>query len=393
MIYAPDKPVEDTYNGKNTRAIQIVPRSRIRLINKYRVWRSEHENKEQRASLEGELKHLEENKSLFSKSRYMIEQGSVERVQQKIDKVKEQLTILDINKNIINNQKYELSKEKPLRLIPSMFKIIKNTYYVAASKVMERKNERVAEVAMNVTDFSREDSVASDYEAVNKGSIFDSIDRPVYDKGSSTFYQEPNKDSILDSVSSGIERGRVRSLPSVIPAKFELSASDEPKNISFDDNVEDHLVVNDKFSFDKSMASLEASSSKDSQMSGNIDFSNGSISSLEEMKEELLKLQKLRDVQKEKAKQASEMREKAIQNKVEATKEKERMMQKYAEYASALQKEINESMKVEAEENRIAANAKQQAEQDLAETRAIEEMLTPVSDTSSLNMATTSKSL
>jgi len=87
------------------------------------------------------------------------------------------------------------------------------------------------------------------------------------------------------------------------------------------------------------------------------------------------------------------MREKAIQNKVEATKEKERMMQKYAEYASALQKEINESMKVEAEENRIAANAKQQAEQDLAETRAIEEMLTPVSDSSSLNMATTSKSL
>lgn len=432
MIYAPDKPVEDTYSGKNTRAIQIVPRSRIRLINKYRVWRKEHENKQQTTALEGELRHLEDNKSQFSKSKYMIEQGSVERVQRKIDRVKEQLVTLEINRDIINNLKYELHNEKPLRLIPSMFNVLKNTYYVAAAKLAKKTEQRISEEAINVTDFSRENV----QENIQAESINNQEIRPAV-----------NSDIIYDEVNNDIERPRIRSLPSANPARFEVSvgtsedvnavdfnksepvmdvkgefvderpatsvsnnsnkaevvAMDNKVNDffanlegsmqkAFDDkktSVEDEIDVKGKFSFDNSKDSLN----KDNSNVSDIDFSNGSITSLEEMKEGLLKLQQLRDLQNKKREQASKKKEEAIQNKEVATKEKEKMMKKYAEYAKALQQEINESMKIEAEENKIAATAQQQAEQNLAETRAIEEMLSPSFGSSSEEMSSGGRSL
>ena len=84
LVNIPEKPREDVYQGKYTKAVQLTKKSRFRIVNKFLLWYKEHKNRKEASAIRKEINTLKDKEDEYSKSKYMIEQGSLERVQRKI---------------------------------------------------------------------------------------------------------------------------------------------------------------------------------------------------------------------------------------------------------------------------------------------------------------------
>lgn len=168
LVNIPEKPLEDVYQGKYTKAVQLTKKSRFRIVNKFLLWYKEHKNRKEASAIRKEINTLKDKEDEYSKSKYMIEQGSLERVQRKIKILENRLDILDREMKGISAERVELiERPKPLRLTFRNLKEVRNSFYVAAAlanplkKIWSRKkDENQMEVDINKDVFSRSQEVS-----------------------------------------------------------------------------------------------------------------------------------------------------------------------------------------------------------------------------------------
>lgn len=165
LVTVPEKP-KDVYKEKYTKTVQLTKRSRFRIVNKFLLWYKGRKNRKEATAIRKEINALKDKEEEYSKSKYMIEQGSLERVQRKIKVLEDRLDILDMQMKGINNEKSELpkrvKKSKPIRLTFRNLKEVRNSFYAAAAlmnplKKLKRKiaNEDQMEVDLNKDVFSK----------------------------------------------------------------------------------------------------------------------------------------------------------------------------------------------------------------------------------------------
>lgn len=148
IIEAPKK-IDITHNRQISRGIQFTPKTRLGLIARRK--RRRQINKEINV-LQEKVFELEGKKEKFSKNVYMVEYGEIERIQKKIDRIEEKITILIEEHDLINSRKLvNGKKKKPLRLLPSMFREARKSSMVAAKyRGKDLSSDPITEVKASV---------------------------------------------------------------------------------------------------------------------------------------------------------------------------------------------------------------------------------------------------
>ncbi len=177
------------------------------------------------------VQNLENKKELYSKSPYMIKQGLNVKIQEKINKINEIITVLESEKKAV------LEGSKPLRLIPSMIKSLRETCDVAMSEINAKvqKQEPQKELpAVVVTDYYRKNNE----ERVNNGIDIVPDDKDLNKKVS-------DLENFLNSSSKIPER--VKPLPSASQIRHETPLEDRANSeiTSYEEDIKLPTSIDD----------------------------------------------------------------------------------------------------------------------------------------------------
>lgn len=386
MVESPKKTMEK-YGIKSSRAIQLTPKSRFRIINKFRTWWRNRKIQKEVGKLNEDLSHLEERKAEFSKSKYMIDQGAVDRVQRKIDRVQRQISVLLEEKDIINSGvKLFEKKKKPLRLLPRGYRELKDTYHISSAHIAAAKFHRAStkspdlvEVATTIDQHQQGINETLRQEIDSKGKSLSIEEQEV--KDTIDAYLEETRSHLQEEVKglgvtsntnlSGSILGsetRVRPLQgyetpvkSIVDGSNEVLVSDKSVSVKSDGNSGSEEVKPINFNPDLTDESSILTSDKSSvstSKSSDYDINNSALN-IDKYASQITEIRKRIAEQKEKKNRSIEecqasniAKETALKNASDSDKRVQELVSKYTIYMQEQQKKIDSDIQVEAEQRR-----------------------------------------